>query len=144
MMDAAAVQALVAQVVAQVFAQTTSATGEDRGHRGSKNGAFVHKFYERLEKFEGENWKEWYYQFSVATNTYNNKNGFLLELVEKMEIDEIDTAGIELRLNQEESDWMREKGGDVRSPEFVDQGGGKPHGQELRGQERLRGVEEAL
>ena len=44
MMDAAAVQALVAQVVAQVLAQTTGATGEDQ-----ENGAFVHKFYERLE-----------------------------------------------------------------------------------------------
>ena len=48
----------MAQVVAQVVAQTASTTGADRGHRWRKDGAFVHKFYERLEKFEGENWKE--------------------------------------------------------------------------------------
>ena len=61
-MDAAAVQALVSQVVAQVVAQIsgTGYAASTTGGGPKKDGAFVHKYYERLEKFEGENWKEWY------------------------------------------------------------------------------------
>ena len=50
-----------------------------------------------------EEWKEWQFQFSVATHAYNAKNGVLLEIVERMELDEITTESLE----QEESEWMK-------------------------------------
>ena len=52
-------------------------------------------------------WKEWQYQLGVATHAYNAKNGALLEIVERMEHDEITTESLEHEMSQEESEWMK-------------------------------------
>ena len=36
-----------------------------------------------------EDWKEWQYQLDVATDACSSKNGALLEIVERMELDDI-------------------------------------------------------
>ena len=107
-MDVAALQALVAELasVAQSLAATSTARGGGvgGGHGGT---AQIHKHYQRLDKLSAEEWKEWHYQFSVATSAYSVKNGALLEIVEKMEMDDVCTASLELGMTQEEADWMR-------------------------------------
>ena len=107
-MDAAALQALVAELasVAQLLAAASAARGGG-GVSGNGGGAQIHKHYQRLDKLSAEEWKEWHYQFSVATSAYNVKNGALLEIVEKMDIDEVCTGNLELGMTQEEADWMR-------------------------------------
>ena len=89
MMDAAAIQALVDARVAQVLA-ATAATRDNAG--GSSGSVQIHKHYARLEKLVPEDWKEWQYQFGVATHAYCSKNGLLLEIVERMELDEVSTG----------------------------------------------------
>ena len=107
-MDAATLQALVAEAVAQALAATATTRG-DGGGGGSNNGgaAMIHKFYARLEKLDGDQWKEWSYQFAVATNTYKPENGELLEAVEKLELDDVTTVDIELELSQKQADHMK-------------------------------------
>ena len=102
MMDPTALQAIVAAAVAEALAATRTAalTGG-----GDKAGS-VHKYYTRVEKFSSEDWKEWHYQFSVATHAYSSKNGALLEIIEQKEVDEVTTANLELELTQSEADWM--------------------------------------
>ena len=99
-MDAAAIQALVAAAVAEALRVTTRAAA-DPGQSHSN----IHKYYARVEKLK-EDWKEWAYQFSVATHSYSAKNGQLLEIVEKLELDEVTSRNIELEIGQAESDWM--------------------------------------
>ena len=72
-------------------------------------------------------WKEWQYQFSVATHAYNVNNGVLLEIVERMELDEINKRSVR----------------DVQHAESVHQRRGQPVGEELRRQGWLCSVEEA-
>ena len=103
-MDAAALQAVVAEAVKQALVATAAARANADGEK--KGGSTIHKYFTRLEKFDGEQWKEWYYQFGVAANTYNVKNGALLEIVENLELDEVSTVNIELELSQGESNWM--------------------------------------
>ena len=102
MMDAAAVQMLVAEAVAQAIAATR---GNGGGHGGGSSQ--IHKHYTRLDKLVPEEWKEWHYQFSVATHAFHAKNGALLELVEQKELDEVSTESLELVLQPDEVEWMR-------------------------------------
>ena len=101
-LDVAAVRALVTAAVTEALTAVRATTGGG----GSGAGANIHKHYTRVEKFNGEDWKEWHHQFFVATHAYNSKNGALLEIVEQKELDEITTANIELELTQGESNWM--------------------------------------
>ena len=102
-MDAAAVKALVTAAVAEALA----AVGASAGSGGGGAGRDIHKSYSRVEKFDGENWKEWHHQFSVATNAYNAKHGALIDVVEKKDLDEVTTSSLELELTQGESNWMQ-------------------------------------
>ena len=101
-MDAAAVQALVAAAVKEAMTAMQGAQGGGGGGKASN----IHKFYTRVDKLSGEDWKEWHHQFSVATFAYDQKNGALLEIVEQKELDEVTTATLELELTQSEANWM--------------------------------------
>ena len=105
MLDPAALQALVAEAVAQALAATAAARDGAGGSNGS--GGQIHKHYTRLDKLVPEEWKEWQYQFSVATHAFYAKNGVLLEIVERMELDEITMESLEHEMSQEESEWMK-------------------------------------
>ena len=106
MMDAAALQQLVAEAVKQALDATAATRGAGGG--GGQGGLTkIHKHFGRLDKLTGEDWKEWHYQFSVAADAYNIKHGALLDIVEKMELDDVSTEGLELGMSQEEADWMR-------------------------------------
>ena len=86
MMDSAALQVLVAEAVAQALLATATARDNAGGPSVSVQ---IHKHYVRLEKLAPEDWKEWQYQFGVATHAYSSKHGALLEIVERMELDEV-------------------------------------------------------
>ena len=98
-MDAAAIQALVAAAVAEAL--RTAGTG------GGGSSAGIHKHYTRVEKLNPDEWKEWHYQFTVATHAFNVKHGALLEIVERLEMDDVTTDNLELMLNVNETDWMK-------------------------------------
>ena len=104
MLDPAALQVLIAKAITQALVAAATHNGAC-GSNGS--GGQIHKHYTRLDKLVPEEWKEWQYQFSVATHAYNAKNGVLLEIVERMELDEITTESLEHEMSQEESEWMR-------------------------------------
>lgn len=109
MMDAAAVQALVAAAMQEVLKTVGSTGGGGGGGSGGTRGANIHKHYTRVDKLGGpDEWKEWHYQFSVATRAYSSKNGVLLEIVEAKEIDDITTAAIDHELTAGESDHMHQ------------------------------------
>ena len=80
----AALAQTIMEAVSRMIPQTATA-GEKRVTRN------MHKYYSRLEKFGGDEskWKEWFYQFSVATNAYDVRAAQLLEEVEKMEFTEV-------------------------------------------------------
>ena len=92
----------LAQVLGQqqgVGAQQASAAhaAPNGGARG--NDWNVHKYFTRLEKLErGDQWREWHYQFSVAAKAYRKDLGGLLEIVEKENIQEVDSAKLEQAL----------------------------------------------
>ena len=88
MMDSAALQVLVAEAVSQALLATPTAR-DNAG--GSSVSVQIHKHYARLEKLVPEDWKEWQYQFGVATHADSSKHGALLEIVERMELDEVST-----------------------------------------------------
>ena len=117
-MDAEALRAVVAEAITQALAATAAgrAGGSGAGGSGAGGGGAasnIHKFYTRLEKFDGEGWKEWYYQFSVATSTYSIKNAALLEIVENLVLDDVTTEGIDLELTSGESNWMEHSKAEV-------------------------------
>ena len=60
----------------------------------------------RLEKLVPEDWKEWQYQFGVATHAYSSKHGALLEIVERLELDEVSTETLKNQMTQEQMEWM--------------------------------------
>ena len=97
------VSAMIAEAVAKALVEVAA-------NRPSGNSDQLRKAFERLDRFEGgaktDNWKEWYYQFSVAASAHNIKHGTLLELVEKMEHDVTITEDIDLELGEAESEWM--------------------------------------
>ena len=51
------------------------------------------KCYSRLESFDGNEgkWKEWYFQFGVATKACDMATGTLMEEVEKLVLTEAET-----------------------------------------------------
>ena len=62
-MDAEALRAVVAEAITQALAATAAgrAGGSGAGGSGAGGGGAasnIHKFYTRLEKFDGEGWKE--------------------------------------------------------------------------------------
>ena len=63
-----------------------------------------------MDKFDGkaENWKEWHYQFIVAAHAYKDRNGALLEAIEKLELDAVDTEDIDLELERKDAECMTE------------------------------------
>ena len=76
----------------------------------------MHKHYMRLDKFDGikgEAWKEWYYQFGVATSAYNVKTGALLEIIEKKDLEDVTSDDLDLELTEGESRWMHETKGEI-------------------------------
>ena len=81
-----------------------TATARDNAG-GSSVSVQIHKHYARLEKLETEDWKEWQYQFGVATHAYSSKHGALLEIVERMELDEVSTETLKNQMTQEQ-EWM--------------------------------------
>ena len=114
-----------------------TATARDNAG-GSSASVQIHKHCARLEKLVPEDWKEWQYQFGVATHAYSSKHGALLEIMERMEIDEVSNETLKNKMRQEESEWM----GRTQSETFSMLG--QPVGEELRRQEWLHRVEEAL
>ena len=85
-MDAEAVQALVQAAVTEAIRALTTA-GAVGGGSANKGGS-VHKHYSRLERLEGgEQWKEWHYQFVVATQEFSAHNAALLGIIEGKEMD---------------------------------------------------------
>ena len=92
--DDAQVKKMVAEAVEKALAAAATHMGKSE---------HIHKHFTRLEKFDGGNgdkWKEWYYQFGVATSSYNIKNGMLLEILEKKEVEEVTTENIELEMSK--------------------------------------------
>ena len=94
---------LVTEGVAQALLAT--ATARDNAG-GSSVSVQIHKHYARLEKLVPEDWKEWQYQFGVATHGYSSKHGALLEIVERMELDEVSTETLKNQMTQEQKEWM--------------------------------------
>ena len=103
-----ALMRVMAASVAQAVTQAVEALRQTGQHGGPKTADNMHKFYTRLEKFSGEagNWKEWYYQFGVATSTYDQKTAAVMERVEKLELTEVTTDHIKLELGEEDERWL--------------------------------------
>ena len=113
-MDAAEVQALVQAAVTEAV-RALGAAGVVGGGSTSKGGN-VHKHYTRLEKLEnGDHWKEWHYQFGVATREFSEHNGALLGIIEAKEMDEVTTDDLELALTHGEAAHMRKTMGELFS-----------------------------
>ena len=95
----------VAQAVAQVMAHTTTqkVPAEQSAHD-------MRKAFERVEKFDGkaEGWKEWHYQFSVTMHEHSQKNGHVMDLVEKID-EEMSTEDLDIELGDEEAEWMHKR-----------------------------------
>ena len=102
-----AFQTTTVQAVQQVLEgmRQQGASGAPQGSRADRG---MHKFYARLEKFSSDEskWKEWWYQFAVATNSYDEKTAKVMEVVEEMELADVTTEDILLGLSQEQADWM--------------------------------------
>ena len=65
-------------LVAEAVAQALLATAEARDNAGGSSVSVqIHKHYARLEKLVPGDWKEWQYQFGVATHAYSSKHGAL-------------------------------------------------------------------
>ena len=103
-----ALMRVMAASVAQAVAQAMEAFKQSEPHGGRKTADNMHKFYTRMEKFGGEagKWKEWYYQFGVATGIYDQKTAAVMEKVEKMELTEVSTDHIKLELGDEDERWL--------------------------------------
>ena len=68
----------------------------------------MHKYYTRIDKFDGSTatWKEWHYQFEVATGTYDQKTAAVMGKIERMELPEATTDHIMVELEDEEENWV--------------------------------------
>ena len=102
-----ALMRVISNAIAQAVAQTIDASRNAANHRATRD---VHKVYSRLEKFSGEDskWREWSYQFGVATNAYDRKTGTVVEKVEAMDLIEVDAEDIALGLEVAEAEWLTE------------------------------------
>lgn len=118
---------VVAEAVAQAVAaqaSRTQGTGATQAGAGAPQSGGqrpgrdrdVHKFYSRLDKLEkGDQWREWHYQFCVATKAYADDMGTLLRTVEKLDVQEVDTAKLEAKLSAGDEDTMNEYHGALYS-----------------------------
>ena len=99
---------VITQAVALAVTQAMEAasSGARQGARGA--GDAMHKFYTRIDKFSGDpaSWKEWHYQFEVATSTYDLKTAEIMEKVQKMEVPEATTENIALELEDADTTWV--------------------------------------
>ena len=139
---AEAIKLMIAEAVGQAVSQAIAQTAAQRA-LGEQTASDMRKAFERMDKFDGkiENWKEWQYQFSVIMNEYNQKNGHVMELLEKME-DEIATsedADLEL---EEETAWMHKTC--VQSAHSADLGRSEWAGAQCGGPQRLRRLEDVV
>ena len=92
----------------QKVVQTVEATVRSVPQGARKTGDSLQKCYTRVEKFMGDplGWKEWHYQFGVATAQYDQKTHEVMEKVEKMEFQDITTERIMHELETEDATWM--------------------------------------
>lgn len=100
---------IISQAVAAAVAQTLEAQRHHAGAGGDKKaGKNMHKFYTRLEKFSDDvtKWKEWHYQFGVATNAYDRKTAELMEAVEKIQLTEVTSGTIGIELEDDAKQWL--------------------------------------
>ena len=113
----------VAQAVAQVMAQTMT-----QKVPGEQSAYDMRKTFERVEKFDGkaEGWKEWHYQFSVTMHEHSQKNGHVMDLVEKID-EEVSTEDLGIELSEEEAEWMHKTKDQVFS-RLIQLTFGEPHG----------------
>ena len=112
MMDPAALQTIVEAVSAMKAAAKAMTAMRTSGGGG---GAGIHKHFSRVEKLNPDEWKEWHYQFVVATHAFNVKHGALLEIVEQKELDEVTADNPELALSTQEADYMRKTQAEIFS-----------------------------
>ena len=98
---------MISSAIAQAVSQTIEATRSTQNHRATRD---VHKVYSRLEKFTGDDatWREWCYQFGVATNAYDWKTGTVVEKVEAMDLIEASAEEIKDGLEAAEVAWLEE------------------------------------
>ena len=106
-MIATAVQTSMQQAM-EAMRQQQSAANSTEGAQPRRATENMHKFYNRLEKFNGEEgkWKEWSYQFGVATGAYDQKTAAVMEAVEALAITEVSTENLSLGLKEAEATWM--------------------------------------
>ena len=99
----------MARVIAQAVAQAIEATNRCSSQGARRAGDAMHKFYTRVDKFGGDpaGWKEWHYQFEVATSTYDLKTAEIMNTVERMEVPEVTTDNIMLELEDDDEDWVK-------------------------------------
>ena len=92
----------------QKVVQTVEATVRSVPQGARKTGDSLQKCYTRVEKFMGDplGWKEWHYQFGVATAQYDQKTHEVMEKIEKMEFQDITTERIMHELETEDATWM--------------------------------------
>ena len=61
--------------------------------------------YARMEKLVPEDWRWWQYQLDVATHACSSKHSALLEIVERLEFDEVSTE-TKKQMEYEQSEWI--------------------------------------
>ena len=94
----------------QKVVQTVETTVRSVPQGVRKTGDSLQKCYTRVEKFMGDpvGWKEWHYQFGVATAQYDQKTQEIMEKVERMELQEVTTERIVHSLEDEDVGWVDE------------------------------------
>ena len=82
----------------------------------TSGSADVFKHYSRVEKLGGaDDWREWHYQFTVATKARSLETGVLLETVASKDLDEADSENLIDELLPKETDHMQRTGGELYS-----------------------------
>ena len=106
---------MMAQMLAQAQAQAQPVPGE-AGPVTTSGSGDIFKHYSRVEKLGGaDEWREWHYQFVVATKARVLKTGALLEIVENQDLDEVDSDNLIGVLAQDDTDHMQRTGGEIYS-----------------------------
>ena len=86
-MDAATMEALISRAIAEGVRLAGGAAGVAAGGGGAAAEKNVKKRYGQVEKLSGpSDWKEWHYQFVVATKAFAPDLGALLEKVQALDI----------------------------------------------------------
>ena len=110
---------VMSQMMTQLFTQAQAQAQPVPGTTGpsttSRSGD-IFKHYSRAEKLGGaEEWREWHYQFVVATKARSSETGALLDTVEGKDLDEADSVNLIGELLQSETDHMQRTGGELYS-----------------------------